>query len=67
MMENMPPRQLPVRLPPVADELLSSWIGRHAALLRGPATRHASTLFAGGLLIASSRSLLAPSSDRWPR
>ena len=36
MMENMPPRQLPVRLPPVADELLSSWIGRHAAFYAVP-------------------------------
>lgn len=31
MMENTPPRQLPVRLPPCPNELLSSWIGRHAA------------------------------------
>lgn len=30
MTENAPPRQLPVRLSPVADELLSSWINRHA-------------------------------------
>lgn len=36
MMENTPPRQLPVRLPPVADELLSSWIGRHAAFYAVP-------------------------------
>lgn len=31
MIKDTPPRQLPVRLPPVDDELLSSWIGRHAA------------------------------------
>ena len=31
MMDSTPLRQLPVRLQPVADELLSSWIGRHAA------------------------------------
>jgi len=36
MMENTPPRQLPVRLPHVADELLSSWIGRHAAFYAVP-------------------------------
>jgi hypothetical protein len=29
-------RQLPVRLSPVADELLSSWIGRHAAFYSVP-------------------------------
>ncbi len=28
---HLPVRQLPVVLPPVADELLSSWIGRHAS------------------------------------
>ena len=31
MTENTPPRQLPVWLPPYTDELLSSWISRHAA------------------------------------
>jgi hypothetical protein len=36
MTENTPPRQLPVCLPPVADELLSSWIGRHAAFYAVP-------------------------------
>lgn len=36
MMENAPPRQLPVRLPPVANELLSSWIARHAAFYAVP-------------------------------
>jgi len=36
MMGNTPSRQLPVRLPPVADELLSSWIGRHAAFYAVP-------------------------------
>ncbi|WP_223479830.1 TniQ family protein [Oricola indica] len=36
MMQNTPPRQLPVRLPPVADELLSSWINRHAAFYAVP-------------------------------
>lgn len=35
-MENTPPRQLPVRLPPHSDELLSSWIGRHAAFYSVP-------------------------------
>jgi len=30
MIESTPPRQLPVRLPPHSDELLSSWISRHA-------------------------------------
>ena len=30
MTENASPRQLPVRLPPYPDELLSSWINRHA-------------------------------------
>jgi hypothetical protein len=36
MMESTPPRQLPVRLLPVDDELLSSWIGRHAAFYAVP-------------------------------
>lgn len=36
MTENTPPRQMPVCLPPVADELLSSWIGRHAAFYAVP-------------------------------
>lgn len=36
MIENTPPRQLPVRLPPCPDELLSSWIGRHAAFYAVP-------------------------------
>lgn len=36
MMENTPPRQLPVRLPPYIDELLSSWISRHAAFYAVP-------------------------------
>ncbi|MCB1469051.1 MAG: TniQ family protein, partial [Rhizobiaceae bacterium] len=36
MMGNMPPRQLPVRLPPCTDELLSSWISRHAAFYTVP-------------------------------
>lgn len=35
-MENTPPRQLPVRLPPYTDELMSSWIGRHAAFYAVP-------------------------------
>ena len=35
-MENTPPKQLPVRLLHVADELLSSWIGRHAAFYAVP-------------------------------
>ena len=30
MMRNVPSRKLPVRLPPFADELLSSWLCRHA-------------------------------------
>jgi len=36
MTETTPPRQLPVRLPPYADELLSSWIGRHASFYAVP-------------------------------
>ena len=36
MIENTPPRQLPVRLPPHSDELLSSWISRHAAFYAVP-------------------------------
>lgn len=36
MMDNTPLRQLPVRLPPYPDELLSSWIGRHAAFYAVP-------------------------------
>ena len=36
MIENTPPRQLPVRLPPHTDELLSSWISRHAAFYAVP-------------------------------
>ncbi|WP_246710300.1 TniQ family protein [Martelella soudanensis] len=36
MMENTLSRQLPVRLPPCADELLSSWISRHAAFYAVP-------------------------------
>lgn len=36
MTENTPPRQLPVVLPPHADELLSSWISRHAAFYAVP-------------------------------
>lgn len=36
MMENMPPRQLPVRLSPYTDELLSSWISRHATFYAVP-------------------------------
>ncbi len=36
MTENTPPRQLPVRLPPYTDELLSSWISRHAAFYAVP-------------------------------
>ena len=36
MMQNTPPRQLAMRLPPVADELLSSWIGRHATFYAVP-------------------------------
>ena len=35
-MENTPPQQLPVRLPPYTDELLSSWINRHAAFYAVP-------------------------------
>lgn len=33
---NTPPRQLPVCFPPYPDELLSSWIGRHAAFYEVP-------------------------------
>lgn len=36
MMENTPARRLPVRLPSYSDELLSSWIGRHAAFYAVP-------------------------------
>lgn len=36
MIENTPLRQLPVRLPPHCNELLSSWIGRHAAFYAVP-------------------------------
>ena len=36
MIENPPPRQLPVCLPPHYDELLSSWISRHAAFYAVP-------------------------------
>lgn len=36
MMENTPPRQLPVRLSPYTDELLSSWISRHATFYAVP-------------------------------
>lgn len=36
MIENPPPRQLPVCLPPHSDELLSSWISRHAAFYAVP-------------------------------
>lgn len=36
MTENASPRQLPVRLPPYPDELLSSWISRHAAFYAVP-------------------------------
>ena len=36
MIESTPPRQLPVRLPPHPDELLSSWISRHAAFYAVP-------------------------------
>jgi len=36
MTENTPARRLPVRLPPHSDELLSSWIGRHAAFYAVP-------------------------------
>jgi hypothetical protein len=56
MIEATPPRQLPVRLPPCLDELLSSWIRPARQLLCGPAAGHASALPAGGLLIASNRS-----------
>lgn len=36
MMENTRERQLPVRWPPHSDELLSSWIGRHASFYAVP-------------------------------
>lgn len=36
MMQEAAQRPLPVRLPPVADELLSSWISRHAAFYAVP-------------------------------
>jgi hypothetical protein len=36
MMREATPRQLPVSLPPVAGELLSSWINRHAAFYSVP-------------------------------
>lgn len=35
-MENTRERQLPVRMPPHSDELLSSWISRHAAFYAVP-------------------------------
>lgn len=37
MTENMPSRQLPIVLSPYPDELLSSWISRHAAFYAVPA------------------------------
>ena len=36
MMENGVPRRLPVILPPHPDELLSSWISRHATFYAVP-------------------------------
>ena len=64
MIENTPPRQLPVRLPPVADELLSSWIGRHAAFYAVPPLvmlRHclpeASSLRAADLHLSSDQEI----------
>jgi hypothetical protein len=36
MMRKAPFRQLPVRLPPFADELLSSWLCRHASFYAVP-------------------------------
>ena len=64
MMENAPPRQLPVRLPPHCDELLSSWIGRHAAFYAVPPLvmlRHclpeASSLRAADLHLSSDQEI----------
>ncbi|MER8671244.1 TniQ family protein [Mesorhizobium sp. M1156] len=64
MMENTPPRRLPVRLPPVADELLSSWIGRHATFYAVPPLvmlRHclpeASSLRAADLHLSSDQEI----------
>lgn len=64
MMENTPPRHLPVRLLPVADELLSSWIGRHAAVYAVPPLvmlRHclpeASSLRAADLHLSSDQEI----------
>ena len=36
MMQERLSRQLPVRLPPVIDELLSSWLCRHASFYAVP-------------------------------
>ena len=64
MIENTPPRQLPVRLPPHPDELLSSWISRHAAFYAVPPLmmlRHclpeASSLRAADLQLSSDQEI----------
>lgn len=64
MMENTPPRQLPVRLPPHSDELLSSWIRRHATFYAIPPLvmlRHclpeASSLRAADLQLSSDQEI----------
>lgn len=64
MIENTPPRQLPVRLPPHCDDLLSSWIGRHAAFYAVPPLvmlRHclpeASSLRAADLELSSDQEI----------
>jgi len=56
MIENTPPRQLPVCLPPHSDELLSSWISRHAAFYAVPPLAMLKALPAGGLRVARDRS-----------
>ena len=64
MIESTPPRQLPVRLPPHSDELLSSWISRHAAFYAVPPLmmlRHclpeASSLRAADLQLSSDQEI----------
>ncbi|WP_352989122.1 TniQ family protein [Mesorhizobium sp. M1233] len=63
-MENTRERQLPVRLPPYLDELLSSWIGRHASFYAVPPLvmlRHclpeASSLRAADLHLSSDQEI----------
>jgi hypothetical protein len=45
---RLPVRQLPVVLPLLADELLSSWINRHAGFYGVTGRTPAATLLAGG-------------------